>query len=92
MRPARFEQRNVRLAEPWLKRAHACVIIKFDLPPAETTYYAPTVSPCKLCYLCIGHFSQNTQLRRLCDNVLRPARQCFRDFRGESWQILVHKI
>ena len=81
-----------RLAEPLLQCAQACVIIKFDLPPAKTTYYAPAVTLCKLAHLCIGHSSQNTQLRRLRNNVFRSARQCLRDFRGESWKSFVHGL
>jgi hypothetical protein len=56
-----------------LQRAHAGVIIKFDLPSPETMYYAPAVTLCELAYLRLGYCSQNSQLRRLRDNVLRSA-------------------
>jgi hypothetical protein len=56
-----------------LQRTLAGVIIEFDLPSPEATYYAPAVTLCKLANLRVGHFSQNSQLRRLGDDVLRYA-------------------
>src|SRR6266487_2174385 len=70
--------------------AHTRVIVEFDLPPPESTYYAPPVTLCKFADLCFGHFSKNSQLWGLRDNVLSYARQYFRDFFGESWEIWVH--
>jgi hypothetical protein len=73
-----------------LQRAPACVIIKFDLPPAEAAYYAPAVTFCKLSNVRLGHFSENSQLCRLRHQVLGLDRQDPGDLHGESWEMLVH--
>jgi hypothetical protein len=56
-----------------LQCAHTRVIIEFDLPPPEPTYYAPPVTLCKFADLCVGHFSKNSQLCGLRDDVLSYA-------------------
>jgi hypothetical protein len=73
-----------------LRCAYTRVIIEFDLPSPEATYYAPPVTLCKFVDLCFRHFSKNSQLCRLRYDVLSYARQYFRDFLGESWEIWVH--
>ena len=61
-----------RLIKALLQRALARVIVKLDLSPPETTYYAPAMTLCKLAHLRLGHFPQNSKLNGLGDHVLGP--------------------
>src|SRR5439155_22527155 len=53
--------------------SHTRVIVEFNLPSPEPTYYAPAVTFCKIAHLCVGHLSQNSQLCRLRDDVFSYA-------------------
>jgi len=59
--------------DPGLERPLACIIIKFNLSSSEAAHHTPTVAPCEVSHRRLRHFSQNSQLRRLRNNVLRPA-------------------
>jgi hypothetical protein len=74
-----------------LQRVATCVIIKFDLSPPETAYHVPAVIFCELFNVRFGHFSQNSQLHRLCHKVFGFDRERFGDLYGESWQVLGHR-
>ena len=51
-------------------RAHACIIIEFDLPSAEAADNAPAMVRCKFAKFVLRHVAQNAQLRRLRDDIL----------------------
>jgi hypothetical protein len=65
-----FANQDQRSRLHWV---HTRVIVEFDLPPPESTYYAPPVTLCKFADLCVGHFSKNSQLCRLRYDVLSYA-------------------
>jgi hypothetical protein len=73
-----------------LKRAHACVIIKFDLSAAQAADNAPAMAPCKFTDFLLRHISEDPQLRRLRHDVFGADGESVPDFCGESWQIVVH--
>ena len=56
-----------------LQCARTRVIIEFDLPPTESTYYTPPMSVCKFADLNVGHLSKNSKLCGLRDDVLSYA-------------------
>src|SRR4030095_429600 len=73
-----------------LQRAHARIIVEFDLAPAETADNAPTMALCKFSDFVFRHVPQNPQLRRLGNDILGAYRKSLPDLGGESLQIIVH--
>jgi hypothetical protein len=73
-----------------LQRAHACIIVEFNLSPAEAADNAPAMALCKFTEFVFRHVPENPQLRRLGNEILRAYRKSLPDLGGESWQIVVH--
>ena len=83
--PAQCRDHRFRLQRPLAR-----VVVEFNLPSPETMYDAPAVVLREVSNFRVGHVTQNSQLRRLGDEILGLLRKCLRDLRRESWQILVH--
>jgi hypothetical protein len=81
---------NQRSAELYLQRAHARIIVEFDLSPAEAANNAPAMALCKFTEFVVRYVPKNPQLRRLGDDILGAYRKSLPDLGGESWQIVVH--
>ena len=61
--------RNQSSAELYLQRAHAGIIVEFDLSPAEAADNAPAMALCKFTDFLFRHVPENPQLRRLGDDI-----------------------
>jgi hypothetical protein len=62
-----------------------------DLVAPEATHDTPAATRRETSELAFGHFSQNSQFRRLRNEVLRLGRERFGDLCGQGWQVLPHK-
>jgi hypothetical protein len=62
-----------------------------DLVAPEATHDTPAATRRETSKLAFGHFSQNSQFRRLRNEVLRFGRERFGDLCGQGWQVLPHK-
>src|SRR5207248_7625857 len=71
--------------------ALARVIVKFYLASPKATHYAPAMALSKISNFCFGHFSQNPQLGRLCDEVLGVDRKCRCNLCSEGRQMFAFR-
>jgi hypothetical protein len=77
------ERRSAASLLEW--RAHARIIVEFNLSPAEAADNSPAVVRCKFTKFVFRHLPQNPQLCRLRHDVLRAYRKSLPNFGSESW-------
>ena len=70
--------------------SNAGVVVKFNLPPTETTHDAPAAIRGELSKFILRHRPQDSELCRMGDENFRPSRKHGRDFRSKSRQMFAH--